>query len=275
MPLDWNRAMPMQESVFLVPKMDCPSEERMIRTALEGLAGIRAIDCDLAGRKVRVLHEGEAAEVGARLRPLGLGAALASTGPARSGVDAPGRHDPAREARTLSILLAINAAMFVIEMAVAWLAESTGLLADSLDMFADAAVYGLALHAVGRSAQAKLRTAHLSGWLQAALAIGALGEVVRRAVVGSEPESPLMIGMASVALVANAACLWLVSRHREGGAHMRASVIFSANDVLANLGVILAGALVAATASPYPDLVIGAIIAVVVLLGARRILRLR
>jgi Co/Zn/Cd efflux system component len=120
-----------------------------------------------------------------------------------------------------------------------------------------------------------VRTAHVAGWLQAALALGALVEVVRRFVSGSDPEPPLMMAVAAVALVANVACLWLVSRHREGGAHMRASVIFSANDVIANAGVIFAGLLVAVTGSRYPDLVVGAVIAAVVLLGARRFLRLR
>lgn len=264
----------MRESVFAVPKMDCPSEERMIRSALDGLPGIQGIECDLSGRKVRIVYDGDPSEVEARLVPLGLGASLVSTGDA-SDAAVPAAPDPVQEARTLKILVAINAVMFVAELTVAWFAESTGLLADSLDMFADAAVYGLALYAVGRSARAKVRTAHISGWLQAALAIGALAEVVRRFMVGSEPESGLMIGMAAVALVANVACLWLVSRHREGGAHMEASTIFSTNDVIANLGVIAAGVLVGFTGSQYPDLVIGTIIAIVVLLGARRILRLR
>ncbi|MGE0548821.1 MAG: cation transporter [Kofleriaceae bacterium] len=264
----------MKETVFAVPKMDCPSEEQEIRSALNGLAGVRGIECDLSSRKVRVVHDGEPSEVEARLVPLGLGASLVSSGEATA-ADIPAPLDPVKEARTLKLLLAINAVMFVIEMTVAWFAESTGLLADSLDMLADAAVYGLALYAVGRAASAKLRAAHLSGWLQAALAIGALVEVIRRAVVGSDPESPLMIGMATVALVANASCLWLVSKHRSGGAHMKASMIFSANDVLANIGVIAAGVLVAFTGSQYPDLVIGTLIAAVVLLGARRILRLR
>lgn len=129
-------------------------------------------------------------------------------------------------------------------------------------------------NAVGRSAAAKVRTAHVAGWFQAALAIGALVEVLRRAVWGGDPEPSLMMIVAGVALVANVTCLWLVSRHRDGGAHMKASVIFSANDVLANAGVIVAGALVAWTGSRYPDLAIGSVIAIVVLLGARRILRL-
>ncbi|WP_301391217.1 cation transporter, partial [Thalassolituus sp. UBA2107] len=154
-------------------------------------------------------------------------------------------------------------------------AQSTGLIADSLDMFADAAVYGVALYAVGRSTRLKLRSAHFSGWLQLMLAFGALSEVVRRFMFGSEPASVLMMSMGLAALAANVLCLVLIAKSRNRGAHMKASWIFSANDVIANLGVILAGGLVAWTGSRYPDLVIGLIIGVVVLNGARRILQLK
>ena len=75
--------------------------------------------------------------------------------------------------------------------------------------------------------------------------------------------------------MANAWCLVLIAKTRDGGAHMKASWIFSANDVIANLGVILAGVLVAWTGSRYPDLLIGLLIAVIVLSGARRILQLK
>lgn len=264
----------VKESVFRVPKMDCPSEERMIRTALDGVEGVHGIACDLSGRKVRIVHDGDAVSIAERLVKLGLGAELETTGDAAS-EDIPAPLDPTREARTLKTMLAINAVLFVIEMTVAWIADSTGLMADSLDMFADAAVYSLALYAVGRSAATKLRTAHVAGCLQALLAIGALVEVVRNVVGGSEPQSPLIIGMASVALVGNAVCLWLVSHHRDGGAHMKASAIFTASDVIANAGVIVAGVLVALTGSAYPDLAVGTVIACVVLLGANRIIRLR
>jgi Co/Zn/Cd efflux system component len=179
------------------------------------------------------------------------------------------------EARTLRWLLAINAVMFVVEIVAGWLAQSTGLLADSLDMFADAAVYGLALYAVGRHAGHQLGAARLSGWLQLLLALGALAEVLRRALSGSEPEPLPMMGIAALALCANVACVALLARHREGGAHMRASWIFSTNDVLANLGVIVAGLLVAWSGSNIPDLAIGTLIALLVLNGARRILRLQ
>ena len=183
--------------------------------------------------------------------------------------------DSTQESRSLRLLLGINAFMFVVEMTAGLIARSTGLIADSLDMFADAAVYGLALYAVGRSVSLQVRAAHLAGVLQLILALGVLVEVIRRFVFGSEPESLIMIAVAFLALLANTGCLLLISKHREGGAHMKASWIFSANDVVINMGVIVAGALVAWTGSNYPDLIIGTVVGFIVLNGARRILALK
>lgn len=246
----------------------------MIRMALDGVEGVAELRFDLQARTVTVLHAGEPGPLLAKLEPLGLGATLAATEEAAPGEAAAPSTDAA-EARTLRILLAINAAMFVVELVAGWLAQSTGLIADSLDMLADAMVYGLALYAVGRAARTKLRAAHLSGVFQGVLAIGVLVDVARRLVEGSAPEVPAMIGVSALALVANVTCVVLVVGHREGGAHMKASWIFSVNDVLANLGVIAAGALVAWTGSRMPDLVVGTAVGLLVLAGAVRILRLR
>lgn len=177
------------------------------------------------------------------------------------------------ERRTLVALLAINGAMFVGEGLAGWWAQSTGLLADSFDMLADATVYGVALYAVGRSERLKGSAAMASGVLQIVLGLGVLAEVLRRLLQGSDPVSGAMIVVSCVALAANLACLALISRHRQGGLHMRASWIFSANDVIANVGVILSGFLVLATGSRLPDLVIGSIIAAVVVRGGLQILR--
>jgi Co/Zn/Cd efflux system component len=178
------------------------------------------------------------------------------------------------ERRVLRQLLAINAVMFVAELGFGIYAQSTGLLADSLDMLADAMVYGLSLYAVGRAVTQQKRAAHVSGGLQVALALGALAEVARRAVVGSEPVEVLMIGVAAIALVANLTCVALLARHRHGGVHLKASWIFSTNDALANLGVIVAGVLVLVTGSALPDLAVGAGVGVLVMMGGLRILRL-
>ncbi len=261
-------------SAFALSGMDCPSEERIVRLALEALPEVHQLQFDLENRRLQVWHSGAAAALLERLEPLGFGARLDNTVEATH--DAPaGLSDPTAESRVLRQLLAINAAMFVVELGLGVVAQSTGLIADSLDMFADAAVYGLSLQAVGQVAAAKRRAAHLSGWLQMLLALGALGEVARRAVTGSEPVESLMIGVALLALVANLGCLALLAKHREGGAHLKASWIFSTNDALANLGVLLAGVLVAVSGSAWPDLVVGAVVGLLVLWGAVRILRLR
>ncbi|MCZ4285950.1 MULTISPECIES: cation transporter [Marinobacter] len=265
-------------SVYTVPKMDCPSEERMIRLALNGFEDIRGLSFDLSDRRLKVVHDGEAEPITAKLATLGLGASLQETAAADpESIKAVG--DTAisaeQESGTLRWLLGINAVLFVVEMTAGLIAHSTGLIAESLDNFADAAVYGLALYAVGHSVKMQVRAAHLAGVLQLILAVGVLAEVVRRFVFGSEPESLVMMGIAFIALIANTTCLLLISKHREGGAHMKASWIFSANDVVINLGVITAGALVAWTGSNYPDLIIGSIAGIIVLNGARRILALK
>ena len=253
--------------------MDCPTEEQLVRTALEGHPALVRLAFDLPARSLTAWHTGDPAPIVACVARLGLGARLARSEAAdeREAALAGG----ATEARTLWTVLALNAAMFLVEAAAGWLAQSTGLLADGLDMLADALVYALALVAIGRPPALKRRAARLCGWLQLALGLGALAEVARRSLLGSAPEPPAMIGISLLALAANVASLLLVARHRAGGVHMMASYICTANDVLANAGVIAAGALVAWTGSRAPDLLIGAAIAVLVLQGAWRILRLR
>jgi hypothetical protein len=262
-------------SVFRIPGMDCPSEEQMIRMRL-GDAPVAALAFDLAGRRLTVDHDGDPQAILARLVPLGYGAELAESRPLAAGeAQAAAPTDDAAEARVLWILLALNAVMFVVELGAGIWARSAGLVADAMDMFADAAVYGVALYAVGRAAHYKLGAARLAGVLQLVLALGALAEVVRRIVGDAMPEPIGMMGISLLALAANVACLVLIARHREGGVHMKASYIFSANDVIANLGVIAAGVLVGWIGSPWPDWIIGVAIAAVVLAGALRILRLR
>lgn len=177
------------------------------------------------------------------------------------------------ETRTLWILLCINGFMFFAEFFFGWVAQSVALIADSLDMLADAMVYAVSLYAVSRGPRVKAHSALLNGRLQSFLGIAALLEVVRRLIVGSEPRPSYMIVVAMAALVANVICLLLLAKHRQGEVHMRATWICSRNDVIANVGVIVGGALVALLHSQIPDLVIGMLIALVVLNGGVQILR--
>ena len=179
----------------------------------------------------------------------------------------------ASQKRVLYWLLGINATMFFVEMTVGILADSTALIADSMDMLADAVVYGIGIYAVGKSILHKANAAKISGYFQLLLGVIILIDITRRLFLGSEPISSLMIGMGFIALIANVVCLVIIRNHKNDEVHMRASWIFSANDVIANMGVIIAGVLVVWLDSRVPDLVIGCIVSIVVLRGAWMILK--
>jgi Co/Zn/Cd efflux system component len=140
-------------------------------------------------------------------------------------------------------------------------------------MLADATVYGIGIYAVGKSLLHKANAAQISGYFQLLLGVIILIDITRRLFLGSEPISSLMIGMGFIALIANVACLIIIRNHKNDEVHMRASWIFSANDVIANMGVIIAGILVVWLDSRIPDIVIGCIVSIVVLRGAWMILK--
>ena len=234
---------------------------------------VKGLSFDLAPRRLVVFHTNGINEITTKLEALGFGARLVETVKAKE--ELPEAPDPTKQAEVLKLLLTINGVLFFIEFISGIIAASTGLIADSLDMFADAAVYGIALYAVGKAAKYQLKAAHFAGWIQLLLALIVIIDVVRRFMFGSEPESDLMIIIGFLALIANVTCLYLISGHKDGGAHMKASWIFSANDVIVNMGVILAGVLVAWTGSAYPDLIIGILVSLFVLNGARKILALK
>lgn len=180
--------------------------------------------------------------------------------------------DPAQR-RALSIALALNAAMAVVGGVAGWIAQSTGLLADALDMAADASAYAIGLAAVGRAAAFKQRAARASGVLLLLLGALVLADVARRAIGGSEPAGGLMIATAALSLAVNLTVLRLLRPFREGEVHLRASWIFTRADVVANVGVIASAMLVLWTASRVPDLVAGAAIGAWVVREALEILR--
>ncbi|WP_250655877.1 cation diffusion facilitator family transporter [Alkalimarinus coralli] len=178
----------------------------------------------------------------------------------------------ASQKRVLLVLLTINAVMFVVELGFGWIAESTALIADSLDMLADAVVYGIGLYAVGRSSTHKAKAALLSGYFQGVLGLLIVFDIVRRFLFGSEPASGLMMMVGLAALVANVICLLLIMKHRSSDVNMRASWVCSRNDVIANVGVIIAGGLVGLLGSRWPDLLIGGVVAIVILRSVRAII---
>lgn len=252
--------------------MDCAAEEQLVRMALEPLPEVRALAFDLPGRRLEVYHEGDGEAPAAALAALGLGQKRVSS----ESVDVlPLAREEAHQRRTLWWVLAINAAFFAIELTAGLLSRSVGLVADSLDMLADASVYALSLLAVGGTLARKKRVATFSGYVQLALALFGFFEVARRSFgFGESPDPIIMVGVAGLALLANAVCLRLLQREGRREAHMQASYIFTSNDIIVNGGVILAGVLVYLLESRVPDLVVGTVVFAVVLRGAVRIIRL-
>src|SRR3984893_5460710 len=174
--------------------------------------------------------------------------------------------------RVLRIALVLNATMFIVGRVAGLLGQSSSLIADALDMLADASAYAFALGAIGRSARFKAGAATLSGSLLLLLGVMVLLDVGRRALLGSEPESAVMMAVAFVSLLVNATVLRMLRRYREGEVHLRATWIFTRVDVIANIGVILSGLLVLLTSSRFPDLVVGGAIGVYVVKEAIEIL---
>ncbi len=262
----------MKKTTFKIIKMDCPSEEQIIRMKLEGLTNIASLEFDIPNRRLTVFHEGSYDHVHQRLESLNFDTTLLET----IEVQTPIEFENQKQQRTiLWQVLFINVFFFLLEIITGFIANSMGLVADSLDMLADSLVYGLALFAVGGTITRKKNIAEAGGYFQMALAILGMAEVIRR-FLGNEPVPAfgIMIIISVLALTGNVACLYLLQRSKSKEAHMQASMIFTSNDIIVNLGVILAGGLVFLTNTKYPDLIIGSLVFVLVLNGALKILRL-
>lgn len=262
----------MEKTVFEITKMDCPSEETLIRAKLDGITEIANLDFDIPNRKLTVFHNGQIEQIEKSILELNLGGTKIST----EITDQIQFEENTNQKKLLWTVLAINFAFFVIEVTTGLISKSMGLVADSLDMLADSFVYGISLFAVGGTLTRKKRIAKLAGYFQVTIAIVGFVEVLRR-FFGTEelPDFTIMIVISVFALIANGICLYLLQQSKsKEEAHMKATMIFTSNDVIINLGVIVAGVLVNWLNSNKPDLIIGTIVFVLVIQGARRILKL-
>ncbi|MEN3324584.1 cation transporter [Mariniflexile soesokkakense] len=262
----------MEKAIFEIKKMDCPSEENLIRMKLENLSSIKHLDFDIPNRKLTVYHLGQIDEIEQSLIELNLGCKKLLNQQSNQTEFS----EDINQRKLLCTVLLINFSFFLIELSTGIISKSMGLIADSLDMLADAFVYGLSLIAVGGSIIKKKKIAKLAGYFQIALAFMGFVEVVRR-FLGAEklPDFSTMIVISIFALIANGICLYLLQKSKsKDEAHMKASMIFTSNDVIINLGVITAGVMVNLLNSNKPDLIIGSVVFVFVIQGAFRILKL-
>lgn len=261
----------MQKTIFKITQMDCPSEENLIRMKLDGISGIKNLDFDIPNRTLTVYHNGQTNEIEKSVSDLNLGGERVNTVETEDIEFS----EEASQKKLLWIVLVINFAFFLIEMTTGLISKSMGLVADSLDMLADSFVYGISLLAVGSTVIRKKRIAKIAGYFQITLAIIGFIEVLRRFFgVEEMPDFSTMIIVSIFALIANGICLYLLQKSKSKEAHMQASMIFTSNDVIINLGVITAGVMVNWLESSRPDLIIGTIVFVLVIQGALRILKL-
>lgn len=186
--------------------------------------------------------------------------------------DDEGRESQSSDRRILALVLLINLGQSVAGAGVGFWASSTAVIGAALDNLADASVYGVSLYAVGRSPAIKVRAARLSGWLLIALAVMLAVEVLRRFFGGEVPVGPAMMGMAAINAGLNIVCLRLLKRHRGEDVNFKASAIFTSNDSIVNLAIVLSGALVLWWGSNLPDLILGLVVSGIAAHGGREIL---
>lgn len=272
----------MKKSIFEISKMDCPCEESLIRTKLQGMDFIKNLEFDLANRKLTLIHSDGIEIIEKSIIELNLGGKRVSTQDideaeiAQNTKTTSKDQENNQQKKLLLAVLGINFAFFVIEMTTGLISNSMGLIADSLDMLADSLVYAISLIAVGASLIRKKRIAISAGYLQIGLALIGFVEVLRR-FFGAElmPDFKVMLIVSIFALIANGICIYILQKsNSKEEAHIKASMIFTSNDVIINLGVIVAGILVNTLNSNKPDLIVGTIVFILVMQGAFRILKL-
>lgn len=178
-----------------------------------------------------------------------------------------------RQSSTLKIVLAINAIMFLVELAAGLISGSVSLLADSLDMLGDALVYGFSLYVVARGARMKAKAALFKGVIMAAFGFYVLGQAIYRIVYPQIPVFEIIGVIGLLALAANGVCLFLLWRHRNEDINMSSVWLCSRNDIIANVSVLFASAGVWLIQSGWPDILVGLALAALFLRSALSVLR--
>ena len=178
-----------------------------------------------------------------------------------------------RQRRTLWIVLAINAVMFVVVVVAALRGRSAALLTDSLDNLGDALTYGLSLCVVSRGALAKARVALFKGGLIFLAACAVAVQIVHRLIVPTVPVFEIMGAFSLASLLANSICLWLLWRHRHEDVNMSSVWECSRNDLATNTSVFLAAGGVWLTGAAWPDLVVATALWLLLMRSSLRVMR--
>lgn len=261
---------------YRVTGMDCPSCATKIEAAVNKVSGVREVKVSTASQ-VMTLEVDDAA-----LLPVVQGA-VTSLGYRLARIEQPTGDDddlPADLAhvtpayrRALWIVVLLNVGYGIVESAAGWAAGSQALKADALDFLGDGLITLLGLLSIGWSLTWRARSALIQGIFLGVLGIGVLVTTLYRTFVLNQPEAELMGLFGGIALAVNVLAAVVLIPHRTGDANVRAVWLFSRNDAIGNLAVVLAAGLVAWTGTHWPDVVVAVVIASLFLQSSWSIIR--
>lgn len=253
---------------YRIDGMDCGSCALKVEAAARSVHGVSEARVSIVSRELAFTAEDIASvtKVESAVKAAGYGiVALTDTQLAE-------HHSPGYR-KALWIVVVLNAGYGVVELVAGFVAGSQALKADALDFIGDGSITLLGLLALGWSKWSRAASALVQGIFLGLLGVGVLASTAYRLVVLNEPSAEMMGAFGLVALAVNAAAAAVLLRYRHGDANVRAVWLFSRNDALGNAAVVVAAALVAATGSPWPDLVVAVIIAALFLQSSQIIVR--
>lgn len=257
-----TRTSPLSEIRYHVTGMDCSACATKIQKEISKLQGVRNVQVSIASGEMSLSIENpieNLPNIEREVTDLGYVLARLTAGSDDQRPDL--SHITPQYKRALWIVVLVNVGYGLVEMVGGVLAGSQALKADALDFIGDGLISWLGLIAIGWGLAARAKAALAQGLFLGILGISVFATTVYRVFVLQTPQAELMGILGLFALVANVIAALVLIPHRHGDANVRAVWLFSRNDAIGNLAVILAAGLVVWTKTPWPDLVVAAIIA--------------
>jgi Co/Zn/Cd efflux system component/copper chaperone CopZ len=260
---------------YRVTGMDCSSCAAKIEGAARGIAGVQEIRVSIASQEMTLQIDERAAPLPELERTIArLGYNLTRLGTEEGDDKIPDlSHVTPAYKRALWIVVLLNAGYGVVEIVGGFIAGSQALKADALDFLGDGMISFLGLIAVRWGLAARAKAAMLQGIFLGVLGMGVLAATAYRVLILHQPEAELMGILGLIAVAVNVAATVMLIPHRHGDANARAVWLFSRNDAIGNVAVVIAAVLVAWTQTPWPDLAVAAIIAGLFLQSAFSIIK--
>lgn len=253
---------------YRVTGMDCTSCAAKVTKAAQGVSGVEDVKVSIASQIMTLRVDDANArlpQVERAVTDLGYQLDRLDRPTVSAGGDDEGvpdlTHTTSAYRRALWIVVLLNAGYGLIEIVGGFLAGSQALKADALDFVGDGVISWLGLVAIGWGLAARAKAALLQGVFLGVLGLVVVAMAFYRVFVQHTPEAELMGVFGLIALAINVACAVILIPHRAGDANVRAVWLFSRNDAIGNLAVVIAAGLVAWTRSPWPDLVVALVIA--------------